>query len=245
MNNYADTPFEPCLHYERDFDPEKKAPMHTMSVEFGKMVEIEDESDDDGNPTMVKRVLQKKETIRKFQGKSVEELLYTMDEFFTKARDIDMDIEQMWEEWPKIQSHGPRKVWERLKEDNTYALTQHGLRDAINDYLRNWTKDPRARNTIIKNFQKKFRKPMEADIHDHYVRLDLLMDYIDQLPTTTVTPKITEEDRKDFFFESFPVKWREEFVAGSRVDFYNATVEDIKQFMIMRKKKADLEEKKR
>ena len=52
MNYYADTPFEPCLHYERDFDLEKKAPMHTMSVEFGKMAEIEDKSDDDDNPTM-------------------------------------------------------------------------------------------------------------------------------------------------------------------------------------------------
>ena len=91
QNNYVDTPFKPCLYYKRYFDPEKKAPMHTMLVEFGKMVEIEDESDDDGNPAMVKQVLQlqKKETIQKFQGKS-------------------------------IQSHGPRKVWEQLKNDNTY-----------------------------------------------------------------------------------------------------------------------------
>ena len=66
MNNYADTPFKQCLHYDRDFDPEKKAPMHTILVEFGKMVEIKDESDDDSNPAMVKWVLQKKETIRKF-----------------------------------------------------------------------------------------------------------------------------------------------------------------------------------
>ena len=24
QNNYADTPFEPFLHYEKDFDPDKK-----------------------------------------------------------------------------------------------------------------------------------------------------------------------------------------------------------------------------
>ena len=69
------------------------------------------------------------------------------------------------------------------------------------------------------------------------------MDYINLLPSTTITQNITEEDRKDFFFKSSPVKWREEFVSGSRVDFYSATVEDIKQFMIMRKKKADTEDK--
>ena len=85
QNNYADTHFEPCLHYKRDFDLDAKAPMHTMTVEFGKMVEIEGEDDDDENVAMVKKVLQKKETIRKFQGKSAEELLYTMDEFFTTS----------------------------------------------------------------------------------------------------------------------------------------------------------------
>ena len=62
-NNYAGTPFEPCLNYERDFDPKKKALVQVMLVEFGRMVEIEDETADDGSVTMVKRVLQKKETI--------------------------------------------------------------------------------------------------------------------------------------------------------------------------------------
>ena len=85
-----------CIR-KRNFDLEKKAPMHTMTVKFREMVEIEDEFDDAGNTTMVKRVLQKRETVRKFQGKSEEELLYTTDGFFTKAKDIDIEIEQQWE----------------------------------------------------------------------------------------------------------------------------------------------------
>ena len=109
-NNYADTSFEPCMQYKRDFYPEKEAPLHTMSVEFGKMVEIEDEINDNGNVAMVKQVLQKQENIRKFQEKSVEELMYTVDKFCTKSEDINMDIEQKWKEWPKIQAHGPRKI---------------------------------------------------------------------------------------------------------------------------------------
>ena len=122
-------------------------------------------------------------------------------------------------------------------------MVDYGLQDAIKDYLMNWAKDPRAKNTMLNNFQNKFCKPMEADIYDHSVQLKLLMDFIDLLPSTTITKNITEEDREDYFFGSFPVKRREEFVAGSRVDFYSATVEDVKQFMIMRKKKANAEDK--
>ena len=73
-----------------------------MSVEFGKMVGIEDLVGDNGNIAMVKQVLQKQETIRKFQGKSAEELLYMVDEFFTKSDIINMDSEQKWGEWLKI-----------------------------------------------------------------------------------------------------------------------------------------------
>ena len=31
---YTDTPFEPCLNYKMDFDPDKKAQQHTVSVEY-------------------------------------------------------------------------------------------------------------------------------------------------------------------------------------------------------------------
>ena len=62
----------------------------------------------------------------------------------------------------------------------------------------NLAKDPSSKNMMLKNFQNKFRKPMEADIHDHSVRLELLMDYINLLLSTTMTQNITE-DRKDFF----------------------------------------------
>ena len=54
--------------------------------------------------------MQNKEAIQKFQGISVEELLYTIDDFNTKTRDMKMTGNQKWEEWLRIQSHGPRKL---------------------------------------------------------------------------------------------------------------------------------------
>ena len=98
---------------------------------------------------------------------------------------------------------------------------------------------------MIKNLQKQFHKPVDTDIHEHWCRLDIRMDYTDTLPTTTVTPKITKEDRKQYFFETFSINWRQEFISIKCTDFYAAMVEDIKQFMIMQKKKTDAENNKR
>ena len=47
--------------------------------------------------------------------------------------------------------------------------TNYGLQDAIKDYIKNWAKDPQAKNMMLKNFQKNFCKPMEVDIHEHSV----------------------------------------------------------------------------
>ena len=48
------------------------------------------------------------------------------------------------------------------------------------------------------------RLPVDTNIHEHWCRFDLLIDYTDLLPTTTATPEISQEDRKQYFFETFP-----------------------------------------
>ena len=116
MADYSGNPFEPALNYKMDFDPKKKATEHTMSVAYGKVTEIEGKDP-------IRKILERKETIRKFQGISVEELLYTIDEFKTRTKDISMSNTQRWTEWPKILSHGPRKEWNRIMDKHTYPKT--------------------------------------------------------------------------------------------------------------------------
>lgn len=71
------------------------------------------------------------------------------------------------------------------------------------------------------------------------------MDYINLLPSTKRMNDLTEVERDNFFFETFPAKWRQDFVTGSRVDYYNArSNKDIKQFMMMKKKTCDSEDNK-
>ena len=242
----TDTPFEPSLHYERDFDPTNKSEKYTMAVEFTRAIRVERVADD-GTRSMVplEIIIQNQEEILVFQGESLEELLYNIDQFNNKTKYMKLTAEQKWEEWPRIQGHGPIKVWNNLQDTYTYDITARVLEEAMKDFIKNWAKDSRAKDTMLKNIKREFRKPMGADVHEHHVRFDLLMDYIDLLPSTEITTKITEVEKKDFFFETFPTNWRQELVIGSRVDFYKATVEDIKQFMMMKKKSADAEDNKK
>ena len=69
------------------------------------------------------------------------------------------------------------------------------------------------------------------------------MDYVDLLPTETPVPKLSKDERKDYFFETFPKKWQQELHDTKTTDLYNATEEDIMQFMKKAKRNADAEDK--
>ena len=51
------------------------------------------------------------------------------------------------------------------------------------------------------------------------------------LPTETPIPVILDADKKDCLFETFPIKWRKQFIDTKTQDYYNKTVEDSIQFM--------------
>ena len=59
-NKYQGNPFEPVLTYEMDFDPEKKAPMANLLVEYTKSMEVEDSTVDGGYREMT-RMMQTKQ----------------------------------------------------------------------------------------------------------------------------------------------------------------------------------------
>ena len=65
---------------------------------------------------------------------------------------------------------------------------------------------------MIKNITKQFQKLPEQEVYDHYAWLDRLLNYTDMLPIETPIDLILVADRKDYFFETFPVKWRKEYV---------------------------------
>ena len=112
--------------------------------------------------------MQNKETIRKFQGICPEKLLYVSDEFHIKARYMDMDAKQMWSDWPKCLEPTPKKVWDKILLVWTYNQTENGLKRVILQLLKHYARDPCAKNTMIKNIMKQFRKPPEQEVYGHF-----------------------------------------------------------------------------
>ena len=140
-NKYQGNAFDPAVTYGMEFDAIKNAPMVNLMAEYTTMMEVEDSTTDGGYRQMT-RIMQTKETIRKFQGICAEELLYTSDKFFVKAKDMDMDDEQMWKDWPKCLEHAPRKVWDLIIQMRTYNNNKSGLTKATKQLLKHYAKDP-------------------------------------------------------------------------------------------------------
>ena len=95
---------------------------------------------------------------------------------------MDIASSKIWKEWVVIQGHGPTKKWDKLVAAEVYNNDKAGLKQAFSDYLKVYAKDPQVKDRMIASIQTKLRKPMMEWVHDHYNRLDLLMDYINLLP---------------------------------------------------------------
>ena len=103
MAEIITTTYTPCLNYKRDFDADK-GDKHTIYIDYTKSTP----SSETGEPD-IRKILSKKETIRKYEGTSAEELLYTFDTFTRLSKDLKLSATTMWNEFLKMLHHGPRK----------------------------------------------------------------------------------------------------------------------------------------
>jgi len=233
MKNY-DNPYEPCLSYVRQFDP-TKGDMHTVVVDY--------ELISNDNKTFAK---QRKETIRKFQGECVEELLYTIDNFHSIRQDLQMIPNNFHNEFGKVLGHGPRKRWKELPKIKTssYSKDVSGLNEALSDFIKTYAKDTMAKDTMLSSLEHgSFRKPLESSVVEHLNRCEMLFDYIDLLQGDRKT-NLSEKERKMYFFKSFPNAWKEAFIKTAK-DLYSCDLDDMKEFMMRQKVSSDSEDQKR
>ena len=238
MAEIITTTYTPCLNYKRDFDPDK-GDKHTIYIDYTKSTP----SSITGQPE-IRKILSKKETIRKYEGTSAEELLYTFDTFTRLSKDLKLSATTMWNEFPKMFHHGPRKEWENMMDEQNPKLdkgNKDDLKLAFKGYLEIYTPDPQAKDTLLASFDKKFRKPIEQEVQAHWNRIDLIMDYADQLRGERIQ-KLTKNERKMFFYNTFPAKWRNLFATTN--DLYSSTALEIKNFMLLKKRTADAEDHK-
>ena len=54
----------------------------------------------------------------------------------------------------------------------SYNKSENVLKRAILQLVKRYAKNPRAKNTMIKNITKLFRKPPDQEVYDHFAQLD-------------------------------------------------------------------------
>ena len=86
-----------------------------------------------------------------------------------------------------------------------------------------------------------FNKPMDVSVEDHYRQMETICNYINLLPGTHPVP-ITKIERKNLFFNSLPIPWKETFKEMHNLE--KSTMSEIRNWMINKKGKVDKEEQK-
>ena len=130
---YSLTSYEPVLHYERDFDPEKAS----VEVQFKRYFE---------NDGMQQNEVQK---VRQNQQSCVEEFFYTHDNFLNLLEDLEgFEETDLVSEFGKVHEFTTRRIWQRLVENNDYGDDRDGFDQAVTDMIAELVPDLLI-NTII------------------------------------------------------------------------------------------------
>ena len=82
-----------------------------------------------------------------------------------------------------------------------------------------------------------FVKPTDTSVKDHHERIVMLCNYLDLLPGTRES-KLTRDEKRNIFFNSFPSSWKESFKRSAH-DVTTSTVQTIKEWMSMQKRDVD------
>ena len=179
MAEIITTPYKQCLNYERDFDPDKRerdCQLKLMTQKLTWMPQVDNQ--------ISKRYWLRKKTIRKLEGQSTEELLYTMDTFNDLTKDMKINSTKKWSKFPKLFHHGPRKEWKKMMKAQEPELIKASLDDlntAFAAFLKIYAPNSQSKDTLLALFKKQCRIPMSAKVQTHKNQCDLIIHYINQL----------------------------------------------------------------
>ena len=217
------------LSYERPFDPTE-----------GKQAKLKiffELTDSAGNIRMVSE----DQSMRMFQGESVEELLYTVDEFI-KLRETMTGFEDdmLHNEFKKVLEHDHRETFIQLMADNGYAQDRDGFDQAINHLIEEIGRDPHGKESMIAAImQGELRKPKLVDVIDHHKRYMWLIKCVDRLSTSSAF-FLTEEEIKNYYEYTYPHEWVLEYqMARPETE----TIIQMRDYMVLKQQKVNSKEK--
>ena len=163
------------LKYKQDFDPDSG-----VQAKICRYVTVQTDGGHD-------KLITESEEIRKFTGTTVEELCHTIDCFETASKDLQIDDEDLKDEFLKCLTPGPRKKWnrmEKLQDDNgtpigdAEAEFERAQQLFINMYARDKNSKRMMMQAILKGTGGFYFKDDEegANIDTHADRLANQMD---------------------------------------------------------------------
>lgn len=198
---YTITAYKPELHYERDFDPEKDA----INVSIKKYF-------DNGGVQQNKTL-----KIRQNQGSGIKEFFYTYDNFVNLLEDMQgFEEEDLIPEFGRCHEFTTRRIWNRLVEQNGYGNNRDAFEQAIVDMTAELVPDPAAKETMLLAIEQGyFKKPREVDVLDHHHRFEILMEYVDKLPSETDF-SFTDEQVRRYYGATFPEQWRAAYIQAGK-----------------------------
>ena len=218
--------YEPVLTYETSFDRK----------EGDKQKTYVKERDEDGDltGTSVSRY------IRIFDGDTIEELLFSILNFENKAKDMDMLDDHRVKQFQMTLGTAPRAVWNQLENTRAEgAFNEDQWDTAKEEFIQEYTEDTNARDTVLSAITTgEFLKPTEAAIKDHYTQIIELCSYIQMLPSDINEQPLSDDQKRNIFFNTFPKTWRADYRSSAH-DINEATILQVKSYMALKKLEMD------
>ena len=192
--------------------------------------------------------ISKSQYVRQCMGTSPEEVLYTIILFRNTSSNMGQKAtdKECLPNFLTVLGPSPRSVYSELvddknADDETTAVDPFKgvYADAIRAFIARIVEDPQAKESTLAAFGdgKSFVKPADKSVKDHYERVVALCNYVDLLPGTR-TNKLTRDEKRNIFFNTFPTSWKESFKRSAH-DVTTVSVQTIKEWMSMQKRDVD------
>ena len=231
---YSISSYEPELSYERNFEASE-----------GATVKIKKYFTPAGVGAAAARRQEFSQTVRKYEGKEIEELFYVVDNYKHLVTDLQgfTEADLVQEFAPLLGDETARREWTRLVAANGYPNTEDGFDQAVVDLTAELVQDQSAKETFLIAVQDgNFKKPRDVNVHKHTKRFCMLIEYADRLPSNGDN-LLTELQKRRYYGYTFPELWRAEYVkAGRRIKDY--TIDGIKNYMQIQERVADANDNK-
>ena len=163
--------YQPCIDYEYPFE---EAVKENEKAKLEQRINIGGDTSEWVNKNM---------TVRMNIGHSIEEMLHAVKAFETATSDISTPEDQKITQFKQCLGVQARDRW-GLMESSRARRTAFTWEAAKKAWIANWVADTTAKETILYAWSsnKKYAKPAEESIPDHWDRISMICNYIEMLP---------------------------------------------------------------